>query len=125
MTGFESDYNIFYCEAGTPIFNYLGTQKHLHNGRHWDMILHSVVINPNFKILLILFLPPGLIMGLIWSAMANRIICVSNLDCWLCSCNCESEWHMAGWSTYIHSQSGNTCINYHCNRSRWFHHHNH
>ncbi len=47
-TGFESDYNIFYCEAGTPLFNYLGTLKTFAQWQALGYDLHSVVINPNF-----------------------------------------------------------------------------
>jgi uncharacterized protein YjdB len=49
LTGFESDYNIFYCESGTPVFNYLGTRKTFAQWQALGYDLHSVVINPNFK----------------------------------------------------------------------------
>ena len=49
LTGFESDYNIFYCEAGTPLFNYLGTIKSFAQWQALGYDQHSVVVNPNFK----------------------------------------------------------------------------
>jgi hypothetical protein len=48
LAGFESDYNIFYCEAGPPIFSYLG--KYL-NFVQWQALgfdTHSRVLNPKF-----------------------------------------------------------------------------
>ncbi|MFZ2338509.1 MAG: Ig-like domain-containing protein [Bacteroidales bacterium] len=47
--GFESDYNVFYCEAGTPIFSVDGVQKTFAQWQAMGYDLHSVVINPNFK----------------------------------------------------------------------------
>jgi uncharacterized protein YjdB len=49
LTGFESDYNIFYCEAGTPLFNYLGSIKTFAEWQALGYDKHSVVVNPNFK----------------------------------------------------------------------------
>jgi hypothetical protein len=49
LPGFESDYNLFYCESGTPVFNYLGTPKTFAQWQALGYDLHSVVINPNFK----------------------------------------------------------------------------
>lgn len=49
LTGFESDYNLFYCEAGTPVFNYLGTQKTFTEWQALGYDTHSIVINPNFN----------------------------------------------------------------------------
>jgi uncharacterized repeat protein (TIGR02059 family) len=48
LAGFESDYNVFYCEAGSPIFNYLGTSKTFAQWQALGYDTHSVVINPNF-----------------------------------------------------------------------------
>jgi uncharacterized repeat protein (TIGR02059 family) len=48
LAGFESDYNVFYCEAGTPLFNYLGTSKTFAQWQALGYDKHSVVINPNF-----------------------------------------------------------------------------
>jgi hypothetical protein len=49
LPGFESDYNVFYCEAGTPMFNYLEVEKTLAQWQALGYDRHSVVINPNFK----------------------------------------------------------------------------
>ncbi len=49
LDGFESDYNVFYCESGTPIFNYLGTVKTFAQWQALGFDTHSVVVNPNFK----------------------------------------------------------------------------
>ena len=49
LSGFESDYNLYYCEAGTPVFNYLGTPKTFTQWQALGYDLHSVIINPNFK----------------------------------------------------------------------------
>lgn len=49
LTGFESDYNLFYCESGTPIFNYLGTLKTFAQWQALGYDMHSVVVNPNFN----------------------------------------------------------------------------
>ncbi len=48
IPGFESDYNIFYCETGTPMFNYLGKEKTFAQWRALGYDLHSSVINPDF-----------------------------------------------------------------------------
>jgi len=48
-TGFESDYNVFYCEAGAPIFSVDGAQKTFIEWQALGYDLHSVVINPGFK----------------------------------------------------------------------------
>jgi|WetSurMetagenome_2_1015567.scaffolds.fasta_scaffold03649_2 uncharacterized protein YjdB len=48
LTGFESDYNVFYCESGTPVFNYLGSSKTFAQWQALGYDTHSVVINPNF-----------------------------------------------------------------------------
>ena len=49
MDGFESDYNIFWCEAGTPVFNYLGKKKTFAEWQALGYDTHSVVVNPNFN----------------------------------------------------------------------------
>jgi uncharacterized repeat protein (TIGR02059 family) len=49
LVGFESDYNVFYCEAGTPVFNYLGTKKTFAEWQALGFDTHSVVVNPNFN----------------------------------------------------------------------------
>jgi hypothetical protein len=49
LDGFESDYNIFWCEAGTPVFNYLGKKKTFAEWQALGYDTHSVVVNPNFN----------------------------------------------------------------------------
>lgn len=48
VKGFESDYNIFWCEAGTPTFNYLGVSKTFAQWQALGYDTHSVIVNPNF-----------------------------------------------------------------------------
>jgi hypothetical protein len=48
LTGFQSDYNVFYCESGTPMFNYLGVSKTFAQWQALGYDTHSVVVNPNF-----------------------------------------------------------------------------
>jgi uncharacterized repeat protein (TIGR02059 family) len=47
--GFVSDYNIFYCETGSPLFSYCGSTKTFAQWQALGYDTHSVVINPNFK----------------------------------------------------------------------------
>jgi len=47
--GLESDYNIFYCEAGTPMFFYCGSPKTFAEWQALGYDTHSRVISPNFK----------------------------------------------------------------------------
>jgi len=47
--GLESDYNIFYCESGTPMFYYCGTPKTFAEWQALGYDTHSRVINPNFN----------------------------------------------------------------------------
>jgi len=49
LSGFESDYNVFYCESGTPIFAVDGAQKTFAQWQALGFDAHSVVINPAFK----------------------------------------------------------------------------
>ncbi|MBK7713359.1 MAG: hypothetical protein IPJ37_22330 [Bacteroidales bacterium] len=49
LAGFESDYNVFYCESGTPVFNYLGSKKTFAEWQALGYDIHSKVINPNFN----------------------------------------------------------------------------
>jgi hypothetical protein len=49
LTNFESDYNVFYCESGTPVFNYLGSRKTFVQWQELGYDKHSVVINPGFN----------------------------------------------------------------------------
>jgi hypothetical protein len=46
--GFTSDYNIFWCESGTPMFKYLGTEKTFDEWQALGYDKHSRVINPDF-----------------------------------------------------------------------------
>ena len=48
LAGFESDYNVFYCESGTPVFNYLGTSKTFAQWQALGYDKHSIVVNPDF-----------------------------------------------------------------------------
>lgn len=47
--GFESDYNVFYCESGTPVFAVDGAIKTFTEWQSLGYDLHSVIINPAFK----------------------------------------------------------------------------
>jgi hypothetical protein len=49
LTGFQSDYNLFYCESGTPLFKIGST---IYTFSQWQALgydTHSVVMNPNFN----------------------------------------------------------------------------
>jgi len=48
LVGFESDYNVFYCEDGTPMFKYLGTFKTFAQWQALGYDTHSRIVNPNF-----------------------------------------------------------------------------
>ncbi len=48
LPGFESDYNVFYCESGTPVFNYLGSSKTFAQWQALGFDKHSRVKNPEF-----------------------------------------------------------------------------
>jgi len=49
LVNFESDYNIFYCESGTPVFSVDGSRKTFAQWQAMGYDQHSVVVNPNFK----------------------------------------------------------------------------
>jgi hypothetical protein len=49
LSGFESDYNVFYCETGSPLFNYCGSVKTFAQWQALGYDVHSKVINPYFK----------------------------------------------------------------------------
>jgi hypothetical protein len=49
LSGFESDYNIFYCEAGEPYFQYLEDNIPFSEWQALGYDTHSIVINPNFN----------------------------------------------------------------------------
>ena len=48
LTGFESDYNVFWCESGEPVFEVNGETKTFAQWQAMGYDLHSVVINPDF-----------------------------------------------------------------------------
>lgn len=48
LTGFECDFNVYYCESGTPMFSYLGSEKTFAEWQALGYDKHSVVRNPNF-----------------------------------------------------------------------------
>jgi uncharacterized repeat protein (TIGR02059 family) len=48
LNGFDSDYNVFYCESGTPVFNYLGTLKTFAQWQALGYDKHSIAVNPDF-----------------------------------------------------------------------------
>jgi hypothetical protein len=49
LSGFESDYNVFYCEDGAPLFKVAGVTKTFTEWQAMGYDTHSVVSNPNFK----------------------------------------------------------------------------
>jgi len=49
LSGFECDYNIYYCESGTPVFMVDGSLKTFSEWQAMGYDTHSRVINPNFK----------------------------------------------------------------------------
>ncbi len=48
LEGFESDYNLFWCEAGEPIFEIDGKTKTFTQWQALGYDQHSVVLNPDF-----------------------------------------------------------------------------
>jgi hypothetical protein len=48
LENFESDYNVFWCEAGEPIFEIAGKSKTFSQWQALGYDLHSVIINPDF-----------------------------------------------------------------------------
>jgi len=49
LSGFECDYNIYYCESGTPVFMVDGSLKTFSEWQAMGYDTHSRVINPDFK----------------------------------------------------------------------------
>ncbi len=49
LSGFESDYNLFWCESGDPVFEINGKKLSFSEWQALGYDLHSVVINPEFK----------------------------------------------------------------------------
>lgn len=56
LVGFECDYNLYWCESGTPLFRVEGTTYTFAQWQELGYDTHSVVVNPNF-IDLINFVP--------------------------------------------------------------------
>jgi hypothetical protein len=48
LTGFESDYNVFWCESGPPVFEFNGSQISFDQWKAMGYDTHSVVVNPRF-----------------------------------------------------------------------------
>ena len=48
LSNFESDYNVFYCEEGTPVFSVGGATKTFSQWQAMGYDQHSVVVNPGF-----------------------------------------------------------------------------
>jgi len=48
LVNFESDYNVFYCESGTPLFKVDGVVKTFNQWQAMGFDVHSVVKNPDF-----------------------------------------------------------------------------
>jgi hypothetical protein len=49
LEGFQSDYNVFYCESGSPRFSAGGVIKTFEEWQAMGYDVHSVVINPEFN----------------------------------------------------------------------------
>lgn len=49
LTGLKCDYNIYYCESGSPKFNAGGSIKTFEEWQAMGFDLHSKIINPNFR----------------------------------------------------------------------------
>jgi hypothetical protein len=49
LPGFESDYNIFFCESGSPVFNFLGKYLSFAQWQALGYDTHSKIINPKFR----------------------------------------------------------------------------
>ena len=49
LAGFQSDYNVFYSESGSPRFNAGGSPKTFAEWQALGYDVHSVVVNPNFN----------------------------------------------------------------------------
>jgi hypothetical protein len=48
LNGFESDYNVFWCEEGSPVFEFKGAQMSFDQWKAMGFDTHSVVVNPRF-----------------------------------------------------------------------------
>ncbi|MFZ2285571.1 MAG: T9SS type A sorting domain-containing protein [Bacteroidales bacterium] len=49
LVGFESDYNVFWCETGAPLFSAGGSVKTFSEWQALGYDTHSVVLNPSFN----------------------------------------------------------------------------
>lgn len=49
LVGFQSDYNVFYCESGSPKFNAGGVTRTFEEWQALGYDVHSVVIDPEFN----------------------------------------------------------------------------
>jgi hypothetical protein len=49
LTGLISDYNVFYSESGSPLFDYCGTSKTFAQWQALGYDTHSVVVDPKFN----------------------------------------------------------------------------
>lgn len=49
LEGFECDYNIYWCEAGEPVFQVAGVRKTWAQWRGMGYDTHSMIMNPYFK----------------------------------------------------------------------------
>ena len=49
LTGLKCDYNVYWCENGSPKFNINGSVKSLAQWQAMGFDVHSVVINPQFR----------------------------------------------------------------------------
>jgi hypothetical protein len=49
LTNFESDYNVYYCESGSPLFSVDGASRTFSQWQAMGYDQHSVVINPKFN----------------------------------------------------------------------------
>lgn len=49
LTGFECDYNVYWCESGTPVFNVNGTKISFAQWQAMGYDVNSVVMNPGFN----------------------------------------------------------------------------
>jgi hypothetical protein len=48
LTGFESDYNVYYCEEDEPLFDYVGELMTFSEWQDLGYDTHSVIIDPDF-----------------------------------------------------------------------------
>ncbi len=104
LNDFESDYNVFYCETGTPVFVISGALKTFAEWQALGYDIHSVVVNPDFvnttSFVPVSRLDHGTNLG---AGMANGSFNKCNMEFSL-SGNHSSKWNMAGGSKGIRSR---------------------